>query len=222
VFVVCADPRRLAEHVNAVAHALIADNDYHRILDTRGDDCRHRPREIRNAAPDGMVRWIPLTPCGITSTYCVDLFATQDGLPSLHIFHAPLFMHSGLIGSVWMSILAEQNVDCVVGTHEEPPASVLDRFVLYEVHRKYSEKADVYSFAIVMWEVLTRKAPYQDKNMMTVALNVINGDRPPVPADCPKAFGDIMQRAWKAKPDRRPTMDDLLMYFNSELGTDRV
>jgi serine/threonine protein kinase len=87
---------------------------------------------------------------------------------------------------------------------------------------KYSEKADVYSFAIVMWEVLTRKAPYQDKNMMTVALNVINGDRPPVPADCPKAFGDIMQRAWKAKPDRRPTMDDLLMYFNSELGTDRV
>jgi tRNA A-37 threonylcarbamoyl transferase component Bud32 len=87
---------------------------------------------------------------------------------------------------------------------------------------KYTEKADVYSFAIVMWEVLTRKAPYQDKNMMTVALNVINGDRPLVPSDCPKAFGDVMQRAWKAKPEKRPQMEDLLMYFNSELGTEAV
>jgi len=59
---------------------------------------------------------------------------------------------------------------------------------------KYSDKTDVYSFAIVMWELLTWKVPYEDRKMITVALNVINGNCPPVPSrnigraslsDCP-------------------------------------
>jgi serine/threonine protein kinase len=80
-----------------------------------------------------------------------------------------------------------------------------------------SEKADVYSFGVVMWEVLTRRVPYEDGNMMTVALDVLQGKRPKVPNDCPARFAEIMQRCWHQKPQKRPTMDDVLMYLNSEL-----
>jgi serine/threonine protein kinase len=32
----------------------------------------------------------------------------------------------------------------------------------------YTEKADVYAFGIILWEILTRKEPYEDKEMMQV------------------------------------------------------
>jgi len=82
---------------------------------------------------------------------------------------------------------------------------------------KYSDKTDVYSFAIVMWEVLTRKVPYEDRNMMTVALDVINGNRPPIPSDCPENFAKIMQKCWMGKSADRPTMDEVVQYLNSEM-----
>jgi len=82
---------------------------------------------------------------------------------------------------------------------------------------RYSEKADVYSFGIVMWEVLTRRVPYNDRNMMFVVVEVINGYRPKVPSDCPPMFGDLMQRCWHREPDQRPDLDEVVMFCNSEL-----
>ncbi len=41
---------------------------------------------------------------------------------------------------------------------------------------------------------------------MGVSLDVLEGKRPQVPADCPEAFGKLMVRCWHAKPQKRPTM----------------
>jgi serine/threonine protein kinase len=44
----------------------------------------------------------------------------------------------------------------------------------------YGQSADVYSFAIVMWEISTRRLPYENiKNSWDVARFVIEGNRPP-------------------------------------------
>lgn len=57
---------------------------------------------------------------------------------------------------------------------------------------RYTEKCDVFSFAIMMYELLFECKPYenQDFNLFTIALKVINGLRPVVPfnTEDPKAF----------------------------------
>jgi serine/threonine protein kinase len=51
---------------------------------------------------------------------------------------------------------------------------------------KYSESADVYSYGIIMWEMLTRKQPFAGRNFMGVSLDVLEGRRPQIPSDCLK------------------------------------
>jgi serine/threonine protein kinase len=83
---------------------------------------------------------------------------------------------------------------------------------------KYSEKADVYSFGMTMWQMATRKQPFAGRNFMGVSLDVLEGKRPQLPADCPLAFGKTVKRCWHAKPDKRPSMDEVLIVLNQLTG----
>ncbi|KAL4647497.1 ankyrin repeat and protein kinase domain-containing protein 1 [Arapaima gigas] len=78
-------------------------------------------------------------------------------------------------------------------------------------------KYDVYSFAIVMWEILTQNKPYQGpNNMMKVIMKVSSGKRPSVekiPDDKPQECDgmiDIMQRCWQQEPTGRPPFSETI------------
>ncbi|GMI21958.1 hypothetical protein TeGR_g11071, partial [Tetraparma gracilis] len=79
----------------------------------------------------------------------------------------------------------------------------------------FTVKADVFSFAVVVFEVLTRERPFKDaKNMFQLGKSIWEGVRPsPLPTDVhPKleAWVRIMQLAWAQKPDDRPTFQEVI------------
>jgi len=48
--------------------------------------------------------------------------------------------------------------------------------------KQYTEKADVYAFGIILWEILTRAEPYDDKEPMQIVIEVVRDDlRPTIP-----------------------------------------
>ncbi|KAM0013449.1 putative dual-specificity kinase TKL-Pl-4 family [Helianthus debilis subsp. tardiflorus] len=72
-------------------------------------------------------------------------------------------------------------------------------------HRPYTQKVDVYSFGIVLWELITGTLPYHNLTDLQAAFAVVNkGLRPTVPNDCLPILREIMTRCWDVDPDVRP------------------
>ncbi|XP_021760999.1 serine/threonine-protein kinase STY46-like [Chenopodium quinoa] len=71
-------------------------------------------------------------------------------------------------------------------------------------HQPYDQNADIFSFAIVLWELLTAKIPYENMTPLQAALGVRKGLRPEIPKDIHPRLGDLMQRCWDEAPLKRP------------------
>lgn len=79
--------------------------------------------------------------------------------------------------------------------------------------RKYDEKVDLYSFAMVMFEVICREPPFEDLDMVDIVRTVNSGGRPAleaVPPDCPPTLRDLMIACWDHAPERRPPFSKVL------------
>lgn len=77
--------------------------------------------------------------------------------------------------------------------------------------RSYDEKSDVFSFAMLMWEVLHRELPFCKANGMQVLLEIHNGSRPRIALPPPLAdLGALIGRCWQQLPECRPRMDEVM------------
>jgi serine/threonine protein kinase len=77
-------------------------------------------------------------------------------------------------------------------------------------HNPYNNKADVFSFGIVLWELLTGKVPYADMTPLQAAVGVVQkGLRPPIPSTCPAPLAAVIQECWERDPEARPAFDVL-------------
>ncbi|KYQ88308.1 SH2 domain-containing protein [Tieghemostelium lacteum] len=76
----------------------------------------------------------------------------------------------------------------------------------------FNEKADVYSFGLVLWQIYTRQElfPEFDNFYKFVAAICDRQLRPPIPEDCPKALKTLIQKCWDPLPENRPSFDGIV------------
>ncbi|CAD8210835.1 unnamed protein product [Paramecium pentaurelia] len=75
----------------------------------------------------------------------------------------------------------------------------------------YTEKADVFSFGIILWEIAAREPPYRNITGLQVSLDVLNNDfRPTIPKKTPEVFTRLTKRCWDRDPEKRPSFKEII------------
>lgn len=157
------------------------------------------------------------------------LLDVADGLNYLHhysLVHGNLTGHNVLVDADGVACISDCGLELVL--REETPSKPIPanlRWMAPEVisadKRKKQptvedgKRADIYSLAMVMFEVLTGITPFQDATDGEIASGVITGLRPEWPSDDPfeeltDALWREVQACWSYDPEERPTASAVL------------
>nr|POE65847.1 serine/threonine-protein kinase sty46 [Quercus suber] len=87
------------------------------------------------------------------------------------------------------------------------------RWIAPEVieHKPYDHKADVFIFAIVLWELLTGKLPYEYLTPLQAAIGLVQkGLRPIIPKHTHPKLAELLEKCWQQDPVLRPDFSEII------------
>ncbi|XP_053152118.1 ephrin type-A receptor 1 isoform X2 [Hemicordylus capensis] len=108
-----------------------------------------------------------------------------------------------------LSRILENDVE---GTYETKGGKIPIRWTAPEAiaHRIFTSASDVWSFGIVMWEVLSYgDKPYGEMTNQEVMKSIEDGYRLPPPVDCPSVLYELMKGCWSYDRTRRPRFREI-------------
>ncbi|XP_053866037.1 mitogen-activated protein kinase kinase kinase 10 isoform X2 [Malaclemys terrapin pileata] len=76
---------------------------------------------------------------------------------------------------------------------------------------RFSKSSDVWSFGVLLWELLTGEVPYREIDALAVAYGVaMNKLTLPIPSTCPEPFARLLAECWDPDPHARPPFGSIL------------
>ncbi|PRP86868.1 hypothetical protein PROFUN_03616 [Planoprotostelium fungivorum] len=89
--------------------------------------------------------------------------------------------------------------------------------------KEYSHKSDVWSYGIVIWEIIEESDPYPDLSIMEAAIGIATQNlHPVIPENTDSTLQSLMMICWSAEPEDRPNMAQIVrtLTMNGEANDD--
>jgi serine/threonine protein kinase len=75
--------------------------------------------------------------------------------------------------------------------------------------KSYTEKVDIFAFGILIWEIFTRKIPYEGNELVDLKQRVLAGDKLYIPKNVPKDIEKVINLCINSDPNNRPSFIEL-------------
>lgn len=153
-------------------------------------------------------------PADLVLKFALDIARGMLYLHSQGVLHRDLKSENLLLGEDMCVKVADFGISClesqsasakgITGTYRWMAPEMINQ-------KRHTRKVDVYSFGIVLWELLTALTPFQDMTPEQAAFAVSQKNaRPTLPSTCPMAFSDLISRCWSSNPKRRPNFEEIV------------
>ena len=77
--------------------------------------------------------------------------------------------------------------------------------------------SNVYSFGMVVWEMVTGEAAYSSYSPVQAAVGIAAcGLRPEIPRDCPQVLRSLMMKCWNNCPSKRPQFSEIIAVLQKQ------
>ena len=87
---------------------------------------------------------------------------------------------------------------------------------------KYNCKVDVYSFAMLAWELMAEKQPFHEvKRVWDLPRIVVDGLRPAIDEEWPRPMQRMIADCWMQSHERRPTMKEVTIVLGEMFEKER-
>ncbi|KAA0710292.1 Ephrin type-A receptor 7 [Triplophysa tibetana] len=137
-------------------------------------------------------------------------------LTEMGFIHRRLAAHKVLVNSNLVCKVSgfrpfqDDKIEAVYSTLHRGKSSVLWTAPEAIQYHRYSSASDVWSFGIVMWEVMSfGERPYWDMGNQDVIKAIEDGFRLPAPVNCPPSLHQLMLDCWQKERTERPTFTQI-------------
>eukprot|EP01113_Clastostelium_recurvatum_P018131 TRINITY_DN2138_c1_g1_i5.p1 TRINITY_DN2138_c1_g1~~TRINITY_DN2138_c1_g1_i5.p1 ORF type:complete len:572 (+),score=95.93 TRINITY_DN2138_c1_g1_i5:28-1716(+) len=165
-------------------------------------------------------------PLGAQAAMIRDVAAGMHHLHQEGIVHRDLATRNILVGNDWTVKISDFGMSRLVVPGETSDLSLYKtdtqvgplKWMAPECiqNQLYSKKGDVWSFGVVVWEILHRRHPYEGLTSMQAAFGVMNHTLSlHIDDGVPGLYADLMRACWDYEPANRPHFKAILKLLSS-------